>query len=193
MEVIDGRPLASRNVMEETQPLEVMLGDQVFHIVFNIIQCSANPVVLGFPWFEFHSPNIDGNLQRIFSKWRKEKKFFIQLLILGVRAFTREFVIYAIPMDSSVEKGVQEIPTQYHDFKDVFKKKNADILPEYCPYDCAIELQDGAQPPFGLIYNLFLTELAALREYIYLKPFQEIYLTFKFTCWSTYFVCKEEE
>jgi hypothetical protein len=68
MEVIDGRPLASRNVMEETQPLEVMLRDQVFHIVFNIIQCSANPVVLGFPWFEFHSPNIDGNLQRIFSK-----------------------------------------------------------------------------------------------------------------------------
>ena len=37
MEVIDGRLLASRNVMEETQPLEVMLGDQVFHIVFNII------------------------------------------------------------------------------------------------------------------------------------------------------------
>jgi hypothetical protein len=25
-------------VMEETQPLEVMLGDQVSHIVFNIIQ-----------------------------------------------------------------------------------------------------------------------------------------------------------
>jgi hypothetical protein len=49
MEVIDGRLLASGNVMEETQPLEVMLGDQVFHIVFNIIQCPANPVVLSFP------------------------------------------------------------------------------------------------------------------------------------------------
>jgi hypothetical protein len=35
---------------------------------------------------------------------------------------------------------------QYHNFKDVFEKKNADILLEHRPYDCAIELQDGAQP-----------------------------------------------
>jgi hypothetical protein len=55
---------------------------------------------------------------------------------------------------------------QYLDFKDVFEKKNADILPEHRPYDCVIELQDGAQPPFGPIYNLSQTELAALREYI---------------------------
>jgi hypothetical protein len=74
--------------------------------------------------------------------------------------------IYATPMDTSTEIGVQEIPMQYHNFKDVFEKKNADILPEYRPYDCAIELQDGAQPPFGPIYSLSQMELAALREYI---------------------------
>ena len=49
VEVIDGRPVASGNVMEETQPLEVMLGDQVSHVVFNITQCHANLVVLGLP------------------------------------------------------------------------------------------------------------------------------------------------
>ena len=59
MEVIDGRPLALGNVMEETQPLEVMLGDQVSHVVFNIIQCPANPVVFGLLWFGLHNPNID--------------------------------------------------------------------------------------------------------------------------------------
>ena len=32
---------------------------------------------------------------------------------------------------------------QYHSFRDVFEKKNADILPEYHLYDCAIELKDG--------------------------------------------------
>jgi hypothetical protein len=37
VEVIDERPLASGNVKEETQPLKVMLGDQVSHVVFNII------------------------------------------------------------------------------------------------------------------------------------------------------------
>jgi hypothetical protein len=49
VEVIDGWPLVSRNVMDEIQPLEVMLGDLVYHVVFNIIQYPANPVVLGFP------------------------------------------------------------------------------------------------------------------------------------------------
>jgi hypothetical protein len=69
-------------------------------------------------------------------------------------------------MGTSTETGIQKIPKKYHDFKDVFEKKNANILLEYCPYDCAIELQDGAQPPFGPIYNLLQTELATLREYI---------------------------
>jgi hypothetical protein len=55
---------------------------------------------------------------------------------------------------------------QYHDFKDVFEKKNADILSEHRSYDCTIELQDGTQPPFGPIYNLSQMELVALREYI---------------------------
>jgi hypothetical protein len=65
MEVIDGRPLALGNVMEETQPLEVMLGDQVSHVVFNIIQCPTNPMVLGLPWFEVHNNDVDWNLRRI--------------------------------------------------------------------------------------------------------------------------------
>jgi hypothetical protein len=62
VEVIDGRPLASGNVMEKTQFYEVMLGDQVSHVVFNIIQCPTYPMVLGLPWFELHNPNIDWNL-----------------------------------------------------------------------------------------------------------------------------------
>jgi hypothetical protein len=68
MEVIDGWLLTSGNVMEETQSLEVILGDQVSHIVFNIIQCPANPVVLGLPWFELHNLDVDWNLWRISSK-----------------------------------------------------------------------------------------------------------------------------
>ena len=59
MEIIDGQPLASRNVMEEIQPLEVILRDQVSYVVLNIIQCPANPMVLGLPWFELHNPDVD--------------------------------------------------------------------------------------------------------------------------------------
>jgi hypothetical protein len=49
MEVIDGQPLALGNVMEETQPLEVILRNQIFHVTFNIIQCCANAAILGLP------------------------------------------------------------------------------------------------------------------------------------------------
>jgi hypothetical protein len=68
VEVIDGRPFASGNVMEEIQPLEVILAYQVSHVVFNIIQCPANPVVLGLPWFELHNLDVDWSLWRISSK-----------------------------------------------------------------------------------------------------------------------------
>jgi hypothetical protein len=110
--VIDGRPLASGNVMEETQPLEVILGDQVSHVVFNIIQCLANPMILGLPRFELHNPNVDWSLRRIFSKSKNKKKKYIQPLILGTRAFTCAtkknvaFAIYAIPMGISTKTGI---------------------------------------------------------------------------------------
>jgi hypothetical protein len=35
---------------------------------------------------------------------------------------------------------VQKISMQYHDFKDIFEKKNADILLEHHPYECTIKL-----------------------------------------------------
>ena len=58
------------------------------------------------------------------------------------------------------------LPKQYKFYQDVFEKKNADILPQHRPYDYAIDIEDGAQVPFGPIYNLSQDELATLKEYI---------------------------
>jgi hypothetical protein len=58
------------------------------------------------------------------------------------------------------------IPPEYHEFADVFSKKEADKLPEHRPYDHTIPLQDGATPPFGGVYNLSETELTVLRKYL---------------------------
>ena len=58
------------------------------------------------------------------------------------------------------------LPEQYKSYQDVFGKKNADILPQYWPYDCTIDIEDGAQVPFGPIYNMSQDELATLKEYI---------------------------
>ena len=41
-----------------------------------------------------------------------------------------------------------------------------DILPQHRLYDCAIDIEDGTQIPFGPIYNLSQDELATLKEYI---------------------------
>jgi len=40
------------------------------------------------------------------------------------------------------------------------------MLLQHQPFDCVIDLQEGAQPPFGPIYNLSLTKLVELRQYI---------------------------
>jgi hypothetical protein len=75
------------------------------------------------------------------------------------------FIIYASPAMESV-KGPEALPTRYKEFQDVFEKNNVDMLPQHCPYDCAIDLHEGTQLPFGPIYNLSQNELVALRDYL---------------------------
>ncbi len=50
------------------------------------------------------------------------------------------YVIYTMPMNTTAEKVVQDIPHQYHVYKDIFEKKNIGLLPDHRPYDCAIKL-----------------------------------------------------
>ena len=172
-EVIDGRPLASGDVVYEIQPLEVILGEQISSIVFNIIKSPTSPIILGLPWFELHNPNIDWRTRRISSRSRQpKKKTTLRPLFVGAKAFMRTtkqstpFVIYTALVGEPTNQPTSLLPTQYEDFKDVFEKKNADILPQHRPYDCAIELQEGAEPPFGPIYNLSQNKLAELQKYI---------------------------
>jgi hypothetical protein len=48
----------------------------------------------------------------------------------------------------------------------MFEKKNTDTLPQHRPYDCTIDLKEGAQLPFRPIYNLSQDKLVALHGYI---------------------------
>ena len=58
------------------------------------------------------------------------------------------------------------LPPEYHDFADVFDKRNADKLPPHRPYDHEIRLEPGTKPPFGPIYSLSERELDELSTYI---------------------------
>ena len=74
------------------------------------------------------------------------------------------FAIYAPHVNALINNTNRELLAQ---FKDVFEKKNANILPKHRHFDYAIELQDGIQPPFGPIYNLSQIELTELQAYIH--------------------------
>src|SRR6202021_2579006 len=64
------------------------------------------------------------------------------------------------------DSDLKLIPPEFHDFADVFSKKEAQKLPEHRPYDLRIELEEGKTPPFGTVYNLSPAELKVLKEYI---------------------------
>ena len=67
-----------------------------------------------------------------------------------------------VPMKANLDS----LPSKYGNFVDVFKKKNADHLPEHRPYDYPIDLQVHTSPLFGPNYGLFEQELEAFHTYL---------------------------
>jgi len=67
---------------------------------------------------------------------------------------------------TDTEPDLLLVPEEYHEFADVFSKKEAYKLPPHRHYDHHIPLEEGAVPPYGPIYPLSPEELKVLREYI---------------------------
>jgi hypothetical protein len=83
-----------------------------------------------------------------------------------VEVSMKEVMHSAIESSAPIQTTINSLPSKYEDFEDVFEKQNVDRLPEHQPYDCPIDLQEGASPPFGPIYGLSGRELQALRTYL---------------------------
>jgi hypothetical protein len=58
------------------------------------------------------------------------------------------------------------IPETFQQYVRVLGKELTDKLPDHKPYDHAIDLKDGEQPPWGLMYPLNETKLQALWDYL---------------------------
>jgi len=58
------------------------------------------------------------------------------------------------------------VPPKYHKFTNVFSKTKAEVLTPHWPYDLWINLEEGAQPPVGLIYSLSVFKQKALKKFI---------------------------
>jgi hypothetical protein len=61
---------------------------------------------------------------------------------------------------------LSSILEEYHEFSDVFSKGKAETLPEHCPYDLKIDLEEGQAPPPGRMYSLSPSELGPLQTFI---------------------------
>ncbi|TKA49304.1 hypothetical protein B0A49_13706, partial [Cryomyces minteri] len=86
----------------------------------------------------------------------------------------RNHEIFAISI-KDIEKALkpkQEVdpatilPTEYHEYLDVFSRKQADMLPTRRPYDHKITLEEGKQPGFGPLYGMTQDELKVLQKYL---------------------------
>lgn len=59
-----------------------------------------------------------------------------------------------------------KIPSEYHDFMNLFLKKGAEQLPPHRYVDHEIPLVPDAKPPFGPLYSMSTKELQVLKDYL---------------------------
>src|SRR5579859_7206137 len=57
------------------------------------------------------------------------------------------------------------IPSEYHEFADLFSKTESEKPPPHRPYHHTIPLEPGTTPTFGPIYSMSPKELEALKDY----------------------------
>ena len=100
--------------------------------------------------------------------------------LIGAAAFacacklsgSTNFTLYICPEDAKLRSAstapptdspnLSGVPSQYHDFADVFSKAKATMLAPHHKYDLQIELEEGTSPPLGTVYSLSKTELETL-------------------------------
>ena len=66
----------------------------------------------------------------------------------------------------STTDPAKKLPTEYHDFLDVFSRADSDILLPHRPYDHKIPLMEEKTPPWGLLYSMSQDELKVLKKYL---------------------------
>ena len=61
---------------------------------------------------------------------------------------------------------LSNVPSEYHEFANIFSKTKAEVFAPHRPYDLKINLEEGAQSLVSPIYSLSASEQEALKEFI---------------------------
>ena len=101
-----------------------------------------------------------------------------RIFVLDLESYTQEQAVIQIRAKGTLamelaiagkapDKSFEElVPEHYHDFKDVFDKKDFDKLPPRRPWDHVIELKEGASPTSCKLYPLSRDEQVELDEFL---------------------------
>jgi hypothetical protein len=68
----------------------------------------------------------------------------------------------SIRLRATINTPEEALPPEYIEFIDVFSEEQAGILSENTAYDYIIDLKEGTQPPYKLLYPLLQEELHVL-------------------------------
>jgi len=94
---------------------------------------------------------------------------------VSIREIDEELKLYATDKYEYMRKNQQEtkklsveeiVPTEYHDFLDLFDEKGSTKLPPRRKVDHKINLIPGGTPPFKVLYGLSEKELEILKDYL---------------------------
>ena len=64
------------------------------------------------------------------------------------------------------EVELDRLPKEYWQYKDLFTEENAEMLAPRRTFDHAIDLKEGATPPWGPIYPMSAYQLEELNQYL---------------------------
>ena len=178
VQALDGRPLGSGSLEFQTPPLTMQVGDSHFEeIQFYLIDTPLDPIVLGYPWLMVHQPTFDWRRVELL-EWGGDCSQHARVALVrrgmavgegeigaAVPSFGGRTVVQPVEV-SEEEDMLRHVPSEYHDLAEVFSKERAMSLPPNRPFDCAIELVPGQEPPRGRLYSLTQTETVAMDTYI---------------------------
>uniref|UniRef100_R4GDC8 CCHC-type domain-containing protein n=1 Tax=Anolis carolinensis TaxID=28377 RepID=R4GDC8_ANOCA len=150
VQAIDGRPLKTGPVSQWSEPTRMWIREHMEEISFFVTEVPHFPVILGIPWLTLHDPNIS---------WSNRELQFAS-------PYCQNHCLVAKVCHATDTEPIITLPKKYSEYWDVFNEKEAEKLPPHRPYDCAIDLVEGAPIPRGHLYSLTEPEQEALREFL---------------------------
>ncbi|KAM0787481.1 hypothetical protein ACM66B_003557 [Microbotryomycetes sp. NB124-2] len=185
--VIDGRPIASGNVTHFVN-LDLVIGGHIQHVQANVTALGHSTLeqtrIIGLPLVQqtpgdaldaaFASPADFVKLLRSRSAITCFGLLSYGTLLHASATNEASQSVFPQPLPPDSPEYLDDLrsllPADYYDLLAAFWKTGADSLPPHWPFDLAIDLEDGKQPPFGPLYSLSEKELAALSSWLDENP-----------------------